>query len=212
LYHLFLTSFFQLLTILNVMPARNFKLHGNVPDKSDKVLILIDVINDLEFDTGPQLLKTALPAAQKIAALKDRCKNKRIPVIYCNDNFGRWKSDFNQQVQHCVEDGVRGKPLSLLLKPDEDDYFVLKPKHSAFYSTTLDLLLQYLGAKTLILTGFTGDICVLFTAHDAYMRDFNMIIPQDCIASSSAESNAQALSQMEKILKADTRSSQELKL
>ncbi len=192
------------------VPAKNEDLHGNVPDKAEVALLLIDVINDLEFSSGAQLLKHALPAAEKLAALKRRAKLAGVPVIYVNDNFGRWQSDFNKLLKHCLEEDVCGKPLVELLKPDEDDYFVLKPKHSGFFSTTLDTLLEYLQVKILILTGLTGDICVLFTANDAYMRDFHLVIPSDCVASSDADENRHALEQMRRVLKADTRPSTEI--
>ena len=130
------------------MPAKNEDLHGNAPDKADVALLLIDVINDLEFPEGDQLLQHALPMAERIAALKRRAKAAGIPAIYVNDNFGRWQSDFNAQVEHCLHDGVRGQPIAELLRPDEDDYFVLKPKHSGFFSTTLDILLDYLQVET----------------------------------------------------------------
>ena len=185
------------------MPSKNLRLHGNVPDKCDTALLLIDVINDLEFDTGEALLEFALPAAEQISQLKQRCKKQGIASIYCNDNFGRWRSDFHQQVDHCLKDGVRGEAIARLLKPDQEDYFVLKPKHSAFYATPLDILLEYLGVKTVILTGFTGDMCVLFTAMDAYVRNFNLIVPADCVASADEESNRQALAQMKNVLKSE---------
>ncbi|MGH9943442.1 MAG: cysteine hydrolase family protein [Pyrinomonadaceae bacterium] len=192
------------------MPVKNEDLHGSVPDKAEIALLLIDVINDLEFDSGQDLLKHALPMAEKIAALKRRAKEAKIPVIYVNDNFGRWQSDFSQVLKHCLEDGVCGEPLAKLLGPGEDDYFVLKPKHSGFFSTTLDTLLDYLQVKTLILTGVAADICVLFTANDAYMRDFNLVVPADCVASSDPEENRHALEQMRRVLKADTPSSEEI--
>lgn len=194
------------------MPAKNEDLHGNVPDTSPVALLLIDVINDMAFDTGPELLRHALPMAKRLAALKKRVREAEIPVIYVNDNFGRWQSDFNKLLAHCLEEDVCGKPLAEMLKPEEDDYFVLKPKHSGFFSTTLDTLLEYLQARTLILTGLTGDICVLFTANDAYMRDFNLIIPSDCVASSLKEANEHALELMGRVLKADTTLSTELDL
>ncbi len=192
------------------MPTRNEDLHGNVPDESAAVLLIIDVINDLEFEGGDELLKYALPTAEKIKQLKRRAKQAGVPGIYVNDNFGKWQSDFRKQVAHCLEDGVCGEPLAKLLAPDEDDYFVLKPKHSGFYSTTLDILLVYLKAKTLILTGLTGDMCVLFTANDAYLRDFRLIIPSDCVASIDPEENHQALKQMQRVIKADIRPASEI--
>ena len=100
-----------------------------------------------------------------------------MPSIYVNDNFGRWQSRFDQIVQHCLQDNVRGKPFVERLIPDEDDYFVLKPKHSGFYQTPLELLLKHLGATRLILTGVSTNSCVLFTANDAYMRDLELIVP-----------------------------------
>ncbi|HEX8178106.1 MAG TPA: isochorismatase family cysteine hydrolase [Pyrinomonadaceae bacterium] len=192
------------------MPAKNEDLHGFVPDKGAVALVLIDVINDLEFNSGPELLKQALPMAKRLAAFKRRAKAAGVPIIYVNDNFGRWQSDFKKLLDHCLAEGVCGKPLAELLAPDEDDYFVLKPKHSGFFSTTLDILLEYLSVKTLILTGLTGDICVLFTANDAYMRDFHLVIPADCVASTDPEENKHALAHMERVLKADTRPSTEL--
>ncbi len=193
-------------------PSQNPDLHGSVPDKSCVALILIDVINDLEFPEGGQILPAALEMGQRIAALKARARALGIPAIYVNDNFGRWQSDFSRQVEHCLHDGVRGQPLVEMLRPAEDDYSVLKPKHSGFYSTTLDVLLDYLGVRDVILTGLAGNICVLYTANDAYMRDLRIIVPSDCIASNTPEENDYALEQMRKFLKADTRPAGELDL
>jgi nicotinamidase-related amidase len=194
------------------MPAKNVDLHGNAPDKAQAALLLIDTINDLEFPEGEQLLKHALPMARRLVELKQRAKAAGLPVIYANDNFGRWQSNFNTQVERCLHDGVRGQPLAELPRPDEDDYFVLKPKHSGFFSTALDILLAYLEVETAILTGVAGNICVLFTANDAYLRDFHLIVPADCAASNTQAENRAALEQMHKVLKADIRPSAELAL
>jgi nicotinamidase-related amidase len=142
--------------------------------------------------------------------LKRQAKEARVPVIYVNDNFGRWQSDLSKLLTHCLEDGVKGKPLAELLRPDDDDYFVLKPKHSGFYCTTLDILLSYLKVKALILTGIAANICVLFTANDAYMRDFDLFVPADCVASKDERENSHALQQMATVLKADIRPSEDL--
>ena len=191
---------------------RNDDLHGNAPDNSPVALLLIDVINDLEFDGGEKLLRYALPAAERIAAFKERCNAAGIPSIYVNDNFGKWRSDFKKLVSHCLNDDTRGREVVELLKPDRDDYFVLKPKHSGFYSTTLDLLLKHLGAETLVLAGFTADICILFTANDAYMRDYRLMIPADCVASQDETDNRRALKFMQRVLKADVRDTSQIDL
>lgn len=194
------------------MSDKNSDLHGNAPDKHHTALLLIDVINDLEFPEGEALLELALPMARSLLELKRRAKAAGVPVIYVNDNFGRWQSDFNKQVEHCLHDGVRGEPIARLLQPEEEDYFVLKPKHSGFYSTNLDLLLEYLGTRRLIMTGVATNICVLFTANDAYMRDFELCIPSDCVAANSEAESRHALEEMRKVLKADVRPAGELDL
>jgi nicotinamidase-related amidase len=194
------------------MPARNHDLHGNVPDECEVALLVIDMINDLEFEGGERLLKPAVRAAERIAALKKRARALGVPVVYANDNFRRWRSDFTQVVDHCLYDGVRGQPLAEMLKPDSDDYFVLKPKHSAFFATTLQTLLEYLHVQRLIITGISGESCVLATALDAYMRDIELYVPSDCTASSVAANNRAALEWIERLLHADMRSSDELDL
>jgi nicotinamidase-related amidase len=191
---------------------KNADLHGSVPDQSKVAVLLIDVINSLEFEQAEQFLKQALPAAENIARLRQRAKSMGIPVVYVNDNFGKWRSDFKAQLKYCLQPGCKGRPLVELLRPDEHDYFVLKPKHSGFFSTSLDILLRYLRAETLIITGFAGNICVLFTANDAYMRDFDLFVPSDCTASNTLAENDYALSQMEKVLKAHVQPSQQIDL
>ena len=194
------------------MPRSSHDLHGSAPDKSEAALLLIDVINDFDFEEGDQLLQLALPVGKNIAELKKRAKAAGIPSIYVNDNFGRWQSDFKKIVAHCSREEAKGKSFVKLLLPDDDDYFVLKPKHSGFYSTTLELLLTHLGAKNLILTGIAGNNCVLFTANDAYMRDFKIFTPADCVVSNTEQDNQHALKQMETVLKADLTPGSELDL
>lgn len=177
-------------------------LHGNVPDDCPVALLVIDTINAFEFDGAEKVFPRALEAAKAIAALKGRAGEAGVPVIYVNDNFGKWRSDFRTLLEHCLKS--RGGPIAKLLRPREDDYFVLKPRHSGFHSTTLEVLLAYLGASTLVLTGVAANNCVLFTAHDAYMREFRLLVPRDCVASESEADDRYALEHMAKVLKADT--------
>ncbi len=192
------------------MPARNRDLHGSAPDKADVALLLIDVINDLDFPEADDLLRHARPMAERIAELKRRAKEAKVPVIYVNDNFGRWQSNLQKIVEHAAGPESKGREIVEFLEPDEDDYFVLKPKHSGFFSTTLDVLLDYLQVETVVIAGIAANICVLFTANDAYMRDFHVVVPRDCVASNTEETNRAALEEMAKVLKADTRPSDEL--
>lgn len=174
---------------------------------SDTALIIIDMINDLEFPGGEEIFEHALDAAGRIASLKRRADAAAIPVIFANDNFGRWRSDFREAIRHCRDPKKRGHPIVDILNPTPADYFVLKPRHSAFFGTPLELLLRHLGCRQLVLCGITGDMCVKFTACDAYMRELTLAVPADCTASQCAERNRDALEYMAQTLKADTRNS-----
>jgi nicotinamidase-related amidase len=188
--------------------SENSDLHGSAPDKSEIGLLIVDVINDLDFPEAKQLARFIPALARNIARLKRRAKAARVPVIYVNDNFGRWRSDFHALIEHCR----KGRSRSLIdeLHPEENDYFVLKPKHSGFFSSTLETLLRYLGVRRLIITGIAGNFCVLFTANDAYMRDYELTIPSDCVISNTAKENKEALQLMKRYLKADIRRSPEI--
>jgi len=192
------------------MPAKNDDLHGNVPDECSVALLLIDVINDMEFDDGAALLENALPAARNLARLIRRAKDSGVPVIYVNDNFGKWRSDFRQQLRHVLEDSVRGELIAKLLRPAEEDYFVLKAKHSGFYHSQLDLLIDYLQVRTILIAGFTTDNCVLFTASDAYLRDLDIILPPDCSAAVTTEYHERALEHMQRVFHVKTIPSTEI--
>jgi nicotinamidase-related amidase len=189
---------------------KNSDLHGNAPDKSKTALLIIDMICDFEFEDGEKLFKYAKLIAQNIAKLKTKAEKAKVPIIYVNDNFGKWQSDFNKLLEHSLDKKYRGHEIAELLKPTDENYIVLKPKHSGFYSTTLEVLLEYLGAETLIITGVATDICILFTVNDAYMRDYNLIVPNDCVAANTEKANKDTLKYLEKILEAEIISSTEI--
>lgn len=167
-------------------------------------LLIIDMLNTLDFPEGNQLLPEAVRAADRILTLKRRLKRKGVPVIYVNDNFGDWQSDWKKVYGECSAPGALGRPLALKLPPEPDDFFVLKPKHSGFYLTPLEMLLADLKVKRLIVTGIAGNLCVLFTAHDAHMREFEVVVPRDCIASNTKAQNRHALDQLKNVLKIKT--------
>lgn len=164
-------------------------------------LLLVDFINTLDFDGGKALAPMAVQAARRTAELKRRAVAAGIAVIYANDNFGDWRSEFSQVVRAC--ESSPGCELANLLRPGGDDWSVLKPRHSAFYGTPLEFLLDDLEVDRLILTGLQTDICVLFTAHDAYLRQYKLWVPADCVASEQAETSKAMLEHMASKLKAD---------
>ena len=167
-------------------------------------LLLIDFMNLLP-GTSASLGPRAVRAARNTALLKRQVKAARVPVIYANDNFGDWRSDFPSLVQKCASRSGHARALAQALLPDANDYSILKPMHSAFYGTPLEFLLDELRIRRLILTGLETDICVLFTGQDAHMRRFDLWIPADCVASRAQGRHSSALEFMRQNLKATTR-------
>lgn len=148
-------------------------------------LVLIDVINAFDFPGSRPLIRAAEKAGPSIDLLARRARETGAPVIYVNDNFGKWSSDFRATVAACTRPGLRGRAVPERLRPAAGDYFVLKPQHSGFYATPLELLLQHLGVHTLVLAGFATNICVLFTANDAHMRGLHLVVPRDAVAANT---------------------------
>jgi nicotinamidase-related amidase len=192
--------------------TKNEDLDGNVPDTCSAALLLVDVLNDLDFPGGKPLVQAAPRLARNIAALKRRCREAKIPAIYVNDNRSRWRSDFSAVVKHCLREDVPGRALVQPLIPAADDYIVLKPKHSAFFATPLETLLLYLHTKTIILVGLTTDACILTTACEIHIRDINLFIPPDCVAASTDKQHKIALALMKKSFAAHTTPSRKLNL
>jgi nicotinamidase-related amidase len=165
-------------------------------------VLLIDVVNPFEFPGADRLLRQALPVAGRIAALAERARAARVPVVYVNDHFGDWRCGFERLVARCTREGARGRAFVERLAPRPGDYHVLKPRHSGFLSTSLDPLLADLGAGSLVLAGVAAHICVLFTAIDAYMRGHALVVVRDGVASEDPSDRRYALELMGDVLKA----------
>lgn len=165
---------------------------------SNSALIIVDIINDFQFDMGDVLSKKTRNITEHLLALKEHAAKMKWPIIYINDHFGIWQDDIAAIIKKCKN----GRSAYIIdrLAPNDSDYFLIKPKHSAFYGTALETLLHELHVDHLIITGIAGNICVLFTANDAYMREYEITIPRDCIASNNEKDNKYALTMMENVL------------
>jgi nicotinamidase-related amidase len=187
-------------------PAANIG-DGNGLPHSPSVLLLVDFINPLEFPKAGALADAALPAARATARLKRRLVESGTLCIYANDNYGRWRSDFRQTLDYCLSREGAAGAIARLLAPAESDLVILKPRHSAFYQTPLELVLGQTRTRQLIIAGLATDICVQLTAMDAGLRGYEVHVPADCTAAESPESRQQALRYLKRVLKADVRAS-----
>ena len=177
---------------------------------AETALLIIDMINPLDFPGARALRQHALPVARAIARLKASLKPRGVPVVYVNDNFTQWLRDFHELVAICSQPGAAGAALVTALAPEHDDYLVLKPKHSAFLASPLDVLLHQLGVRRLVVTGIAGDGCVMTTAADAHMREYAVSVPSDCCASITPARNRRALQVLRESMGVDTRASRVL--
>ncbi len=180
--------------------------------KARTALLLVDVINPFDFPGGAPFARKALRVARAIARLRDRATAAGLPVIYVNDNLGKWRSEASSLVEFCVRPQVPGAPIVEILKPRTTDYVGLKSTLSGFYQTPLETMLRLGGVNTLIITGFAADNCVLFTAADAYMRDFRLIVPRDCVGAKTTAGLRRALNTMTELFGATSAASHRLRL
>ena len=172
--------------------------------KSESVLLLVDFINPLHFEGAKHIASTAPEAARRTARLQESMRRDGAAVVYANDNFGVWRSDFHALVAHCrALPGAPGE-MARLLAPDAQALTVLKPRHSAFFATPLELLLAQLGTTSLTVCGLAADMCVHMTVTDAYQRGFRVRVPRDGIAAETPQRLAAALRYFEDVLGCDT--------
>jgi nicotinamidase-related amidase len=180
------------------------------PSPVPVALLLIDVLTTFQFPDGDAVLQGALGIRNALVKLKARAREIGIPVLYVNDNFGDWRSEKEVLIGRCLE--AKGKQFVGPLLPDGEDYFVLKPMHSAFYMTPLEVLLRHLQINTLVLAGLTSNSCITVTAHDANMRGLDIYVPPDCSCARNVKEHSQALAQLETMAGANLTRSGSLKL
>jgi nicotinamidase-related amidase len=183
------------------------KKAGGAARRGRRALLLVDFINLFAFPHSEKLARRAVKAAHRTARLKQRLSAAKAPCIYANDNFGHWKSEFSRLVEDCLAQGGASAQIAQVLHPNPDDFAVLKPRHSAFYGTPLEFLLQELGVESLVVTGVSLDICVFATAQDAHVRQFDLWVPSDCVAADTPAHERSALDQLKRTMGADVRSS-----
>jgi nicotinamidase-related amidase len=179
------------------------------PAPGGTALLIIDMINDMDFSEGNQMFARAEQAAKAIVRLRDQATQAGVPVVYVNDNYGQWHSERSRIIEYCTREDSLGRELVRRVEPRHDDFFVIKPQFSGFYATNLPVLLPKLGANRLILTGLAADICVLFTAADAHMRAYDLWVPADAVASVDQQRTDWALDIMHKAMGADIRPTDE---
>jgi nicotinamidase-related amidase len=175
-------------------------------------LLIIDMLNDLAFDGGEKIAPDALKIAGRLKSLREEARAAGLPVIYVNDNYEHWRAGRDELIAYVTRDDAPGREVAAAMRPGDDDYLIIKPRVSGFYATNLPVLLPQLGVTRLILTGIAVDMCVLFTAADAHMREYGLWVPADLVTGEHPERAEWALDIMRKSMSAETRPTDELAL
>jgi nicotinamidase-related amidase len=138
------------------------------------------MLNSYEHDDAERLAESVRDAVPQIADLIERARREHIPVVYVNDNYGDW----NSSSEELAREAMNGRHPELVepLLPREDDAFVIKARHSVFYSTPLEYLLQSMDVGRIVLTGQATEQCILYSALDGYVRHFEVLVARDAVA------------------------------
>jgi nicotinamidase-related amidase len=163
-------------------------------------VLALDLINDFSFPDGPAVRRALAARVGHITQLLGRARKAGIPVIYANDNLGTWRSDSRALIDHCTTQGRAGADIVKALSPAPWDFIVLKPRHSAFFGTPLEVLLNDQHIDTLIIIGTSAESCVWMTAGDAHTRGFDLVIPADTLAGASAAALRRTLTSLKQVL------------
>lgn len=179
--------------------------------RGSTALLILDIITEMDFVGAAAMRRDLSHVAATILKLRDAADKTRVPVIYVNDNFGEWHSERYRLVERALASDAAREYVAKLA-PRDGDYFIIKPQFSGFYATNLPVLLPKLGVDRLVLTGIAADICVLFTAADAHMRDYRLWIPADAVAAQTSERRRWALEIMKQSMGAEVRPTNKLSL
>lgn len=185
-------------------PSRRNGALADGPAPGGWALLVVDMISAWDFPDADKLLPGAQAITRPLSALCRRARAVHVPVIYANDNRGRWRSDFPSLVELSVAKGGAGAAITQALMPEPEDYFVLKPHLSGFSGTPLALLLQHLQARRIIVTGVASDQCILATVADARMHALEVVVPRDCVATQTARRQAMVLEQFQAVFRVAT--------
>jgi nicotinamidase-related amidase len=164
-------------------------------------LIVIDMLNQYDHEDADRLatsVETTIPA---IRALLDRARDDEVPIIYVNDNYGDWNTSADELGRRALEG--RHPELVEPILPPEDASFVIKARHSIFYETPLEYLLDRSGVERLVFAGQVTEQCILYSALDAYVRHFEVTVPADAVAHIHENLGNAALEMMERNMSAE---------
>ena len=172
-------------------------------------LIVVDMLNTYEHEDAERLASNVKPTVAPISGLVSRARDDDVPVVYVQDNYGDWNTSAEKLARRAME-GRHPELVEPILPPD-DAAFIIKARHSAFYQTLLEYLLDRDGAGRIVLAGQVTEQCILYSALDAYVRHFEVAVPRDAVAHIHESLGDAALEMMERNMGAEVAGSDQLR-
>lgn len=163
-------------------------------------VLVIDMLTDYDHPDGDALRASAASIVPVIAGLRDRAREQDVPVVWINDNHGEWAEDR----EGLIASARRGAGAALIdpIAPHEGAPFLFKARHSVFFGSPLEYLLELEGIGRLVLAGQVTEQCILYSALDAYIRHFQVVVPRDAVAHIDPDLAEASLRLMERNMRA----------
>jgi nicotinamidase-related amidase len=179
--------------------ATRHRRHGGEPGGT--ALLVVDMLNAYEHPEADRLAERVERALPGVRRLLERAAEADVPIVYVNDNYGDWNSSSEELAAKAME-GAHPELVEPVL-PAAGHSFVIKARHSTFYGTPLEYLLDQMGAERLVFTGQVTEQCILYSVIDAYVRQFDVAVGTDAVAAIYDDLGAAALRMMERNLGAE---------
>jgi nicotinamidase-related amidase len=180
-------------------------------DRGDKTaLVVVDMLNPYDHEDADALAENVWSVVEPIATLVDRARRANVDVVYVNDNYGDW----NSSAEELTEQALQGRYPELVrpVLPPPHAYFVIKPRHTIFYQTPLDYLLERERIGRIVLTGQVTEQCILYSALDGYVRHLHVAVPPDAVAHIHRNLADAALGMMERNMRVEISGAQDVQL
>jgi ureidoacrylate peracid hydrolase len=165
-------------------------------DPQHAAVLVVDMLNEFLEEGGLMVLAPGRALYGPIGRLVDAAHGAGLPVIWLCDEHQAMDKEFEKRIVHCLR-GSWGAQIVDALQPGPRDYRIPKRRYSGFFQTDLDLRLRELRIDHVIVTGIVTNICVRSTVHDAFFLGYNVIVPADCVAATSAREQESSLYDIE---------------
>jgi len=173
---------------------------------ADPALIVVDMQRDF-CDPDGALEVEAADVHSAVAATGDLLERYResgrtpilVRTIHDPDvDSDAWHDMYerNDRTKPCKR-GTEGVAFAPELGPAEDDVVVTKHRYDAFYGTALDTYLSANDVSRVVVCGVATNVCVDTTVRAAFVRDYDVTVPEDCVGTHDAEQRDPTLANVE---------------